>query len=84
MVQPAHGAFPELLESTQGGLLFEPGNLDDMIAKWESLLLDPNERLRLARAGQAKVREFYSSQEMTDQSWRLFDSLIRRPETARP
>lgn len=84
VVQPAHGAFPELLESTQGGLLFEPGNLDDMIAKWESLLLDPNERLRLARAGQAKVREFYSSQEMTDQSWRLFDSLIRRPETARP
>ncbi len=82
-VQPAHGAFPELLAATQGGLLFEPGNLDDLVAKWESLLRHPDERLRLAGAGQAMVRELYSSQAMAEQSWRLFDSLTRRQETAR-
>ena len=84
VVQPAHGAFPELLEATQGGLVFEPGNLEDLVAKWESLLLNPNERFRLAAAGQTKVRELYSSPAMAEQSLRLFDSLIRRQETARP
>ena len=84
VVQPAHGTFPELLKATQGGLLFEPGNLDDLVAKWESLLRNPNERLRLAIAGQMQVRESYSSQTMAEQTLRLFDSLTRRPETARP
>lgn len=84
VVQPAHGAFPELLAATQGGLLFEPGNLDDLVAKWESLLLNPDERLRLAIAGQMKIRELYSSQAMAQQSMQLLESLIRRSETARP
>lgn len=84
VVQPAHGAFPELLEATRGGLLFEPGNLDDLVAKLESLLLNPDERLRLAGTGQSRVRETYSSQAMAEQSLRLFDSLTRRQETACP
>lgn len=84
VVQPAHGAFPELIESTQGGLLFEPGNLDDLVAKWESLLRTPDERLQLAGTGRMNVRESYSSQTMAQQSLHLFDSLTRRQETARP
>lgn len=79
VVQPAHGAFPELLESTQGGLLFEPGNLDDFVAKWESLLLNADERLRLAAAGQVKVSESYSSQVMAESTLQLFVLLTRQP-----
>ena len=84
VVQPAHGAFPELIAATQGGLLFEPGNVDDLVAKWESLLLNPDERSRLAITGQARVRESFSSSVMAEQSLQLFDSLTRRTETPRP
>lgn len=84
VVQPAHGAFPELLAATQGGLLFEPGNLDDLITKWESLLLNPDARLRFASTGQMQVRERYSSQVMARQSIQLLESLTRRSETVRP
>jgi len=84
VVQPAHGAFPELLAATQGGLLFEPGNLDDLIMKWESLLLNPDARLRFASTGQMQVRERYSSQVMARQSIQLLESLTRRSETVRP
>ncbi len=84
VVQPAHGAFPELLDATQGGLLFEPGNLDDLVAKWESLLLNPDERSRLAVTGQTRMRESLSSAAMAEQTLRLFDSLPRRVETSRP
>ena len=73
VVQPAHGAFPELIESTQGGLLFKPGNLDDLVTKWESLLLNPNERLRLVTIGQRNVRESFSVTALAEQSMRLFE-----------
>ena len=75
VVQPAHGAFPELLHATQGGLLFEPGNLDDLIAKWESLLRNPDERLRLAVTGQQNVRELFTAVALAEQSVRLFEQI---------
>ena len=78
VVQPAHGAFPELLEATQGGLLFEPGNLDDLVAKWESLLLHPDERLRLATVGQQRAREAFSHEVMARRSLQLFNSFPHR------
>ena len=84
VVQPAHGAFPELIAATQGGLLFGPNNVDDLVAKWESLLLNPNERMRLAVTGQTHVRESFSSSAMAEQSLQLFDSLTRRTENSRP
>jgi glycosyltransferase involved in cell wall biosynthesis len=84
VVQPAHGAFPELIEATQGGLLFEPGNLDDLVAKWESLMRNPDERLRLAVAGQAKVRESFSAQAMAEQTLQLFTLQTSRREAALP
>lgn len=77
VVQPAHGAFPELLEATQGGLLFEPGNLDDLVAKWESLLLNPNDRLQFATAGWHRVREKLSPAVMANQTLELFASLTQ-------
>ncbi len=75
VVQPAHGAFPELLEVTQGGLLFEPGNLDDLVAKWESLLRNPDERLRLAITGQQNVRESFTAVALAEQSVQLFEQI---------
>lgn len=83
VVQPAHGAFPELIEATQGGLLFEPGNLDDLIAKWESLLLNPNDRLQFATAGWHRVREKLSPAVMANQTLELFASLTQ-PQKVTP
>lgn len=84
VVQPAHGAFPELIEATQAGLLFEPGNLDDLNAKWESLLVNSEQRLQLAASGQQRVRERFSSEAMAEQTLQRFATLIGRQEAARP
>ena len=75
VVQPAHGAFPELIEATQGGLLFEPGNLDDLVTKWESLLLNSEERLLLATRGQQRVREAFTAKNLAEQSQSLFEQI---------
>jgi glycosyltransferase involved in cell wall biosynthesis len=59
VVQPAHGAFPELVRSTGGGLLVTP---DDPAALAEGLaqvLRDPEIRESLATAGAANVRRLH-------------------------
>lgn len=75
VVQPAHGAFLELIKATQGGLLFEPGNVDDLTAQLELLVSDPNLRERLSKTGQQQTREKFSAEAMAQQSVRLFERM---------
>ena len=57
VVQPAHGAFQELIESTGGGLLAEPLNADSLASELAKLHADRNLRIELATRGQTVVRE---------------------------
>jgi len=51
VVQPAHGAFPELLERTGGGKLFPPGDSIALAAVLSDLLTNHEARMQLAREG---------------------------------
>lgn len=54
-VQPRHGAFPEMIEETKGGLLVEPGDPESLARGLETMLLNPAERMTYAAAGHAHV-----------------------------
>ena len=70
VVQPRHGAFPELIEATGGGVLCEPGELADAL---ESLLRDPDRARQLGATGRAAVREKFSADAMA----RQFETVLR-------
>jgi glycosyltransferase involved in cell wall biosynthesis len=55
VVQPRHGAFPELLEATGGGLLVEPGSPEALARGIAELLGDPARRAELGRRGKEAV-----------------------------
>lgn len=74
VVQPAHGAFPELIEASGGGLLVEPGNPQALADALETLMLDGPQRFSLATAGQSAVRECYNPQVMARATLDLFQS----------
>ena len=57
VVLPRHGGFPELLESTGGGLLVEPGSPTALAEGIHRLLADPAERRELGRRGRGAVLE---------------------------
>jgi glycosyltransferase involved in cell wall biosynthesis len=40
VVQPRIGVFPELIEATGGGVLFKPGNAEDLARALESMIAD--------------------------------------------
>lgn len=64
VVQPRHGAFPEILEATGGGLLVEPGDPEDLARALEELLKDPDGRAQLGRGGRAAVHAHYDDATM--------------------
>ena len=55
-VQPAHGAFPELVGAVGGGVLFEPGDAGELADRLEQLHDDPALRRELGAAGFAGAR----------------------------
>lgn len=59
VVQPRLGAFPEIVESTGGGILYAPNTADALAAALESLLRDPAQARALGQRGQESVRATY-------------------------
>ncbi len=64
VVQPAHAAFPELVEATGGGLLCEPGDPEALALALEKALGDPVQLAEWGRCGMRQVRENFSSETM--------------------
>lgn len=64
VVQPAHGAFVELIELGGGGLLVPPNDPIALAAAWHQLLSDPDRRQRLGQAGEAAVRNRFHAEIM--------------------
>jgi len=68
VVQPAHGAFPEMLESLGGGRLVPPGDADGLAAQLADLLLNPVARTELGSTGRAAVLANRSQKVMAQQA----------------
>jgi glycosyltransferase involved in cell wall biosynthesis len=81
VVQPHHGAFPEIVEKSGGGLLVEPGNPQALAEALASLLRNRELRNQLGCAGYHGVREYFSVQQEAARALEVFAGL---KEAARP
>ena len=76
VVQPAHGAFPELLGATGGGILAaseDPRHVADAL---EALWRDPDRAAALGRAGAAGVRERFTIGRMADRMLEVYEEVV--------
>jgi glycosyltransferase involved in cell wall biosynthesis len=78
VVLPAHGAFPELVEATGGGVLVEPGSIDALASAIEGLLRDPARRRELGRRGREAVFRDYSADATAAETERVYDEIMAR------
>jgi glycosyltransferase involved in cell wall biosynthesis len=83
VVQPRHAAFPELIESTGGGLLCEPDDPQALAAAIEELLLDPARARELGRAGRRAVLQNHTVENIAADALRIFEQIVSR-RTAAP
>jgi glycosyltransferase involved in cell wall biosynthesis len=76
VVAPRHGAFPELLADTGGGVLVAPGDPAALAAALAELLRDPGRRERLGRAGREAVYARYGDEAMAAATLALYQGLV--------
>lgn len=73
VVQPDHGAFPELIEATGGGKLVPPKDPNALANALELLMQDATLRRELATTGQANVRKFFTQEALAAETARIFE-----------
>ncbi|MCH8923498.1 MAG: glycosyltransferase family 4 protein [Planctomycetes bacterium] len=76
VVQPRHGAFPELLAATGGGLLVRPDDPAHLAEQLYVLLTDAARRQQLAAAGQASVRERFGAETMARETLGVYRKFL--------
>lgn len=74
VVEPRHGAFPEILEKTAGGLLVEPGNPESLAEGLHALWRDPKLRADLGQRGFDGVRQHYSIARSADRMLEVYET----------
>ncbi|CAN5820312.1 glycosyltransferase family 4 protein [soil metagenome] len=75
VVQPDHGAFPEMVETAGGGLIVKPDDPDALADGILALRMDPELAASLGRAGAAGVREHYSAGRMAERVEQIYAEL---------
>jgi glycosyltransferase involved in cell wall biosynthesis len=76
VVQPDHGAFPELLASTQGGRLVPPHSVDQLADALSEMLADRDALSEFGRIGQSNVMLRHTSEVMAQQTMDFYRRLI--------
>jgi glycosyltransferase involved in cell wall biosynthesis len=82
VVQPRHAAFPELVEATGGGLLYEPGNVRAHAAAIESLLLDPARAREMGRNGRRVALQRFGMEQVAADTLTVFERISARRAAA--
>ena len=81
VVQPRHGAFPELLERIPGGLLVNPNDATDLSEKLAELLTDLPRCRELGRRGLEVVHGQYDADDMAAATWEVYRQYLDEPVT---
>lgn len=78
VVQPAVGAFPEVIEGTGGGVLYDPTDPNGLIDALRELLLNPEKATELGREGRGAVLQNHTVETMAAATAAIYASLIER------
>ncbi len=75
VVVPAHGAFPEMIEDTGGGLLFAPHDVAALAEALRQLIQDPHLAAECGRRAQEAVHHRYHADLMAQRTIALYEEV---------
>ena len=76
VVQPNSGGFPEVVEATGGGVIYDAQNENGLTDALESLLLDPDSVQKYADHGRNVVMEQFGIERMAKDMVKVYTSLV--------
>jgi len=75
VVQPATGAFHEILEITGGGVLYSPDTVDELVTNLKNLLPDQTRLKEFGRLGKNAVKEKLSFDKMSSGLIKVYETI---------
>lgn len=75
VVQPNVGCYPEFVEETSGGVIYEPNNSESLAKAIASLLTDPARVSKLGEQGRRVVLERFSMNDMAKDIVRIYEDI---------
>ena len=76
VVQPRVAAFPEVVEATGGGILYEPDGKNALADALEPLLRDPERARQLGQEGRAAVQAKFGIDRMAQDFAAIYEGLV--------
>jgi glycosyltransferase involved in cell wall biosynthesis len=76
VVQPAHGAFPELLQLSAGGTLVPPDDAPALAQAMHELLTNPPRRKQLGDAGRQAIRAGFTDEHMARGMLKVYEGVM--------
>jgi glycosyltransferase involved in cell wall biosynthesis len=76
VVEPRIGSYPELVNSTNGGILYDPNDPEALATALESILGDRKKLLELGNAGRKAVIEGFGMETMARNMLSIYDKIL--------
>lgn len=72
VVQPDIGSYPEIIQNTNGGIVYKPNDAKTLAETLAKALKDPENIITMSRQGYDRVRALYTLETMRDALLRLY------------
>ena len=76
IVQPALGGFPEIIEATKGGVVYQPNTARALSEKWLEVLSDPDNLNQMSLNGRKAVVDNFNTQILTQNMIKVYQHVI--------
>ncbi len=77
VVVPRLGGIPEVITHMESGLIFEPGNINQVVEHLIYLIENPEERIRLGKNAQIKISRLFDANEMVKQIEAIYEKVLQ-------
>jgi glycosyltransferase involved in cell wall biosynthesis len=77
VVLPRDGAFTELVETTGGGVLCEPDDVESLAGALQKLLADPQGAREVGMRGREAIRERFTVEHTAQETVSVFEAAVK-------
>jgi glycosyltransferase involved in cell wall biosynthesis len=78
IVQPALGAFPEVVETTGGGVVYQPNTPDALSQKLVEVLSNPDQIKQMSINGRKSIEEKFNTSILIQKMIKVYESVISK------
>ena len=80
LVQPALGAFPEIIEATKGGVTYSPNNAETLARKLADVLSDRESIISMSKQGRENVEKYFNSRLLIKKMMEVYEKVVMSDE----